>query len=76
MQHQNEEKLSFSLSVLKLFQRLFQTFRKLYKRSYNPNESGGRFKQFIRAVKMILSINKQGYEFKAEINKFTDMVSD
>ena len=24
---------------------------------------------------MILSVNKQGYEFKAEINKFTDMVS-
>ena len=60
--------------MLSLFKKLFTTFRKLFKRSYDPNESGGRFKQFIQAVKMILKVNKGGFEFKAEINKFTDMV--
>lgn len=58
-----------------MFKRLFQTFRKLYKREYkDPNEQGGRFKNFIKVVKMILSVNKGGRDFKAEVNKFTDQV--
>ena len=101
--------------MLALFKKLFVTFRKLYKKEYkDPNESGGRFKTFVKVqsiitisilthcyilkqkshpellnywisviliytyfqiIKMILQINKSGYEFKAEVNKFSDQVS-